>query len=417
MKKVENYIKTMKILSYEQWMNTTSQYPSFLEERSYIGKAKNGFRMDKYTREFFSILEGMSQSEDVLNSKQEEIQQLFGKWFVETVPLCKVKEDKMKIFISGMYLATKEFVHRAKIFMVDISNEAIFQALRNVWAMLVYQFVTFNKIQLTNSIFAYSMLYPCTDNYLDNANISKEDKRNFNHAVYNRLKGVNTEGCIKEIQYVFHLIKLIEEEYPRNEFPHIYHAMISMQIAQQNSLFQQEGSLNLNEKELLELSIEKGGISVLMHGYLVRGNVDIEEAKFLYNFGVLLQICDDIQDIQEDEKNGHYTLVTKVASNGFLDDFTNNLFNYTRNTFHNILAITDEEYKWIYYVMEEKIYGLIIFAAFKSKMNYSEQYMKKIMRCFTYNVLYLKTFNVKINLNIRRLRRKIGKRKMEELIF
>ena len=59
----------------------------------------------------------------------------------------------------------------------------IFQAIRNVWIMNSIQILYNMEVKLTPSIFAYSMLYPYSDNYLDDANISVGEKVEFNKKV------------------------------------------------------------------------------------------------------------------------------------------------------------------------------------------------------------------------------------------
>ena len=61
--------------------------------------------------------------------------------------------------------------------------------MRNVWIINILQRLKGVDITLSNAIFGYSMLYPYTDNYLDDVNISKEEKVEFNQRLYRRLLG------------------------------------------------------------------------------------------------------------------------------------------------------------------------------------------------------------------------------------
>ena len=56
----------------------------------------------------------------------------------------------------------------------------LWQALRNVWIGNNLQMLLRRPVRLTRGLFAYSMLYPVTDNLLDAPDRSSDDKRAFN---------------------------------------------------------------------------------------------------------------------------------------------------------------------------------------------------------------------------------------------
>jgi hypothetical protein len=62
------------------------------------------------------------------------------------------------------------------------------------------------------------------------------------------------------------------------------------------------------EKDILAMSIEKGGSSVLADAYLINGTLTEKEATFFFGYGVLLQICDDLQDGKKDLQEQHMGL-------------------------------------------------------------------------------------------------------------
>ncbi len=59
-----------------------------------------------------------------------------------------------------------------KAFDPTMSDESVFQALRNLWVIHNLQLFLEGKIALSPAGFGYSMLYPWTDNYLDNPQIA-----------------------------------------------------------------------------------------------------------------------------------------------------------------------------------------------------------------------------------------------------
>ncbi len=54
-----------------------------------------------------------------------------------------------------------------------------------------------------------------------------------------------------------------------------------------------------------------------------------EEIEFCIGYGFLLQISDDLQDIKEDLKYNHKTIITEMAKGGTLDKVVNKLINFT----------------------------------------------------------------------------------------
>ena len=83
----------------------------------------------------------------------------------------------------------QEFAQAARRFDPTIRGSDIFQAMRNVWTMNGMQALLDVPVCLTPAMFAYSMLYPYTDNYLDDPAIPASGKRVFNERFGARLAG------------------------------------------------------------------------------------------------------------------------------------------------------------------------------------------------------------------------------------
>ena len=81
------------------------------------------------------------------------------------------------------------------------------------------------------------------------------------------------------------------------------------------------------ERDMLSISIEKGGASVLVDGYLVCGELTKEEEVFAYGYGFLLQLCDDLQDVKADLEKNHMTIISQLAGKYHLDKIINKLIN------------------------------------------------------------------------------------------
>jgi hypothetical protein len=132
---------------------------------------------------------------------------------------------------------------------------------------------------------------------------------------------------------VARLLELIEEAYPDAEFPRVRWSLQAIHAAQMASLRQQSPAHPLPGLELLRLSVEKGGASVLADGCLVGGQLDPAEADFVFGYGVVLQLLDDLQDVRPDLDAGHETIFTRAAARGALDEPADRLRDFMRRFF------------------------------------------------------------------------------------
>lgn len=247
-------------------------------------------------------------------------------------------QSQCDIIFSREYLATtKSFIQRGRAFDPEMETEALAQALRNVWVMNCLQLFLGRQPSLSPSIFAYSMLYPYTDNYLDRPNLYIRSKEMACRRLGLRLSGHAIVPGDPLEAAVFRLVEMIEGEFPRNLFPEVYLSLLAINSGQVHSLRQQQRSGILDEPHLLRISVAKGGSSVLADGWLVGGNLDRKEADFFFGYGVVLQLLDDLQDLTEDRDAGHWTLFTSAAMSEHLDCLTNRLWAFM----HRVLNVDD----------------------------------------------------------------------------
>lgn len=232
------------------------------------------------------------------------------------------------------YETSVAFTRRARRFDADIEAGEIGQALRNVWIVNSLQMLLDRPVVLTPSVFAYSLLYPYTDNYLDDETVPAADKLRFNAGLGRRLAGQAVEPGGRREGLIYRLVEMIEADLPRTGFPAVYESLQAIHRAQGRSLRQQGPAQPLYTDDLLRLSIEKGGTSVLSDGLLVAGAASDDEMDFSFGYGVFLQLLDDLQDIAEDRHAGHQTLFSTTARRLPLDRLTSQLYNFM----HRILA-------------------------------------------------------------------------------
>ena len=242
-------------------------------------------------------------------SEKEELKQNFMELAEEL--------DRRKIFFSEPFLtyfmthgyleSTEAFLDLARGHDEGLLFSDLFQAVRNVWIMNSLQLLFDEEIRMTPSIFGYSMLYPYTDNFLDDPRKTHKEKKRFNDRLQMVLEGAVPEAVSPEEDKVFDMIRRIETQYPRQDFPEVYRSLLMIQDAQVTSL-SQGTSTRLSPSIILPISFYKGGTSVLADAFLCKGVLKEPEMDFAFGYGAFLQLLDDFQDIDEDRKNDHWTL-------------------------------------------------------------------------------------------------------------
>jgi hypothetical protein len=215
-----------------------------------------------------------------------------------------------------------EFAQMARYFDPAVSAGDIFQASRNAWVMNGLQVLLGLPVQLTPAIFAYSMLYPYSDNYLDDAAIPEETKLAFNERFRQRLEGKNITPANAREQAIFDLVAMIEGQYDRSRYPQLFESLLAIHRAQVKSIRLLRRHASPYEVNVLDISLEKGGTSVLADGYLVAGSLTRRQATFMFGFGALLQLGDDLEDILQDSHDGLLTVFSQTARHWPLDAVT-----------------------------------------------------------------------------------------------
>lgn len=222
------------------------------------------------------------------------------------------------LFGDAFFTAAGDFARAARAFDPDLALDDLWQALRNVWIGNGLQMLLDLPVQCAPALFAYSMLYPVTDNLLDDPAIATADKRRFNERFGHRLAGLHVTPSSHAEHAAFALVATIERQFPRHRYPDVHESLLAIHRGQVLSLTQQNDGA-LPDDRLLAISCEKGGTSVLADLYLVAGVATDEAERFAFGYGVALQLMDDLQDVTTDTAAGHQTLFTRAAARGPLD--------------------------------------------------------------------------------------------------
>ena len=288
-------------------------------------------------------------------------------------------DEEIDLFFSNEFLKiTSQFIEAAREFDPTIRPEEIYQACRNVWAMNWMQLFLKKPVELTPSIFAYSMLYPYTDNFIDDPNISFEDKINFNERLYKRLEGETIEAGNSHEQIIYTLIGMIESQYDRSIYPGVFESLLAIHTAQIKSLMLFDEECTLTENEILNISLEKGGASVLVDGYLVAGNLTEDQKVFLFGYGAYLQLVDDLQDVGEDSRANVRTIYSVVSGKSKLDELINQTYNFGNRILSGCDLFSVDENACLFEIMKKGSKLLLIGAVGLTSEYYSSSHVEKM---------------------------------------
>ena len=241
-----------------------------------------------------------------------------------------LKKETVQILTDDFLPVGTKLARWARRFDPGLSMADITQACRNAWTACGLQPLLGEAIGITPSILGYSLLYPYSDNYLDREDISAEAKLRFSERFRDRLRGERLSAADDRESALWALVTLVEGQYPRAGYPQVFDCLLAIHRAQEESIAQLSGSSQRDAAELLRMSCAKGGSSVLADACLARGWLNPEESRFAFEWGVLLQLGDDLQDLHEDMHRGSDTLFSRAAALGEpLDALVVHLLNFS----------------------------------------------------------------------------------------
>jgi hypothetical protein len=227
-----------------------------------------------------------------------------------------LEPDAIDLLTNDFLPVGTKLARWARRFDPSLSMPDIVQACRNAWTACGLQPLLGEAIGITPSILGYSLLYPYSDNYLDRVDISRETKLRFSERFRDRLRGKMASAEDDREAAIWTLVGLIEDQYPRAEFPEVFDCLLAIHRAQEQSISQIESSEKFDEAKLLALSCAKGGTSVMADACLSHGWLSPQESRFSFEWGVLLQLGDDLQDVRQDLDRGSVTLFSRAAAAG-----------------------------------------------------------------------------------------------------
>jgi hypothetical protein len=363
----------------EQWTTTERSFEFGGRTYTAAEQSANERRMDGCLQTVESLLRGLR-----TKAGRTTVRERITAAFVEFAkPSLGLDDCHIALLLDNGFAEMGGHLGRyARRFDASVSSEDLFQACRNAWVACGLQSLFGQRMTVTPSIFAYSMLYPYSDNYLDDAGVDHAAKRSFSGRFRSRLAGQRVLPANVREGLIWELVGLIEAEYERADYPSVYASLLAIHRSQEESirLIDRDsfgGYRDGPPLDVTRLVFAKGGDSVLADAYLAAGQLTTAEARFAFDWGVLLQLGDDLQDLQEDAAGGIRTLFSDAMGCEPLDELTNRTLHFTQR----VMAELDEletAPTALKELMQQSSYSLLIRAAGAARKFYSEPYVAQL---------------------------------------
>lgn len=380
-------IDQLRTNSLSKWRDTSIRLENQQLEISSFEQKKNEAAVEAFRKEMAALVQqipGHFANQEKWKQKIVARVKLFEGSFAGNGP------SRLDYFLElGYGEVTSAFLKKVNAFDPKLDVYDTFQAIRNVWIMNSIQILYGMEVKLTPSIFAYSLMYPYSDNYLDDPTITHAEKKAFNSRFQKWLLGEKAQPSNEREERLYQLVAMVEDEFERRKFPKVYESLLAIHAAQEKSLSQQSEQKHPSEEEILAISIEKGGASVLADAFLVRGEVYPEEAQYLFDYGVFLQLIDDLQDVEEDLAAAHLTIFTQQEQKEPLDFLTNRLKNFIDAFSRRGQCFPLEQAEELKAVISQSSLLMLDEAIAQNQARYNPVYYKMVEKASSVRLAYL----------------------------
>ncbi|MDX8339910.1 class 1 isoprenoid biosynthesis enzyme [Draconibacterium sp. IB214405] len=378
---VQEYIDYFK----EIWNNSSEALPRFNKAYSREEKLKHESNFDSFQNKL-KELQNVRKAQQMRKDPAKSFFPMFHS-FLKTV--FDFDSAHLEIILSDEFKdVSKDFFYQARAFAPELSAEDIYQGMRNVWIMNGLQLMAHKPVKITPSVFAYSMIYPYSDNLLDDPDISSKQKVEFSERFDLRLRGNSIKPQNFTEEQLYKLISMFEEEFPRNEFQNVYESLYAIQRGQTNSL-KLSPQNGLSDDEISTICFEKGGASVLADGYLVAGKLTMEQERALFGYGIYLQLLDDIQDVKEDSLAFTKTMFSCLEEKD-LGKFVNKTIHFGREVLEEMSCFEGTQTDAFIGLMNRSIETMIIESVGLNHSWYDKSYLKQIEQFSPLHYSYLR---------------------------
>jgi len=328
---------------------------------------------------------------------QQRIVEAFPRFAIHALGL---EDEAVALLTNGFFPVGTQLARWARGFDAELSIADTVQASRNAWICCGAQALLGLPMELTPSILAYSLLYPYSDNYLDQPELPAAEKLRFSERFRRRLRGERLSALDPREAAIWSLVQMIEEQYDRQLHPQVYLSLLAIHDAQEASLAQLQGGALDNRPrssaELLRISCAKGGTSVLADAFLAQPHLSREQSRFAFEWGVLLQLGDDLQDVREDRARGSATLFTRAAAEGEpLDGLVMQLLRFSQRVAERMDALPhgSESLKGL---LRMSWRSLILMAVADAQDCFTPAFLAELEPCSSFRFDFLRARNQKL---------------------
>lgn len=381
----------------DAWWESCPDFPSF--QRSYsepVIKHNDGY-LDRMSDLVVKELRHLPSGEKEQQALRERLMGQTQPFVRETLGLSE--QQFQLIQRSGFIDVAAQFAAEARRYDPSLTDADIYQASRNVMSMNFMQLLLGLPVELTPAVFAYSLLYPYSDNLLDDPTISPQDKNTFGGWFHSILVDQNPAPRNERERRIREMIDMVERQFPRDRFPAVYESMLGIHAAQSLSMELMRATASPYEADVLGLSFEKGGASVLGDGYLVAGELTEWQRRFMFGYGCFTQLMDDVEDIRTDREAGIATIFTQSAGRWELDGVTNRLFHFGEGVFTQMERFPGEEAALLRSLVWDCIQPALIGSLIRSHQYYSRPYLAALQTHFPFHFRTLERQEKKLKRN------------------
>jgi hypothetical protein len=103
-----------------------------------------------------------------------------------------------------------------------------------------------------------------------------------------------------------------------------------------------------------------------------------EQAQFVFGWGVLLQLADDLQDVREDRDHGMLTVFSEIAGRQPLDDVTSRTLQVAELVMQRMETLPGPDYRALKDMIERSSRSVLIRSAGDVPEFYSKDYLARL---------------------------------------
>lgn len=367
----------------QMWWQSGIELPEFSTGYSHVDQERNDLALQDAIRQISTEMELQARGQEDEGAGRKRM-------LAVTAGLARQAlgfEDRHidLIMDHGFFDVAGEFARRACDFDPAISDDDIYQAARNVMTMNFIQLLMDQPVSLTPSIFAYSLLYPLTDNYLDSDGLTVREKLAFSERFHQRLIGKGVKAANAREEQIWRCMEMMEHEFPREKYPLVHASLLGIHRAQTESLKLLRRNASPYEVDVLRLTFAKGGAAVLADGYLVAGDLDEGQRLFMFAYGAFTQLIDDLEDTRHDKDEGVLTIFSQSSGKWKLDALTNRLFRFGNQAFQTVDYFRGAHMQALKEMIWKCIDPLLIDMACRNPQDYLPGYLDGLERHFPFS--------------------------------